>query len=417
MKGKHSLKLCIIILAALFFAFIAVYDFGGKSSFSASSIKQGLDLKGGVSITYEADTDVTPTAEEMLAERTLIQKRLDGKGYTEATIVQSGEDRLVVEIPGVDDAEEAVKTIGATAELTFTDEAGQVLLTGADVDNAEVRMQDGQLGKEFVVVLNLTNEGATKFQEATAANVGKPLYINLDGVNISAPTVNQEISGGVATITGNFTQESAEALAMSINSGSLPFSLNTISVQTVGATLGAEALATSIKAGLIGIILVFIFMLLVYKMFGLIADIALVLYVGLMIFFLNFFDVTLTLPGIAGIILSIGMAVDANIIIFERIKEEINIGRSIRASIKAGFDRAFPAIFDGNITTLIASFVLFWLGTGAIKGFAQTLAIGIVLSMFTALVITKMLLECFVGLGVNDKKYYGVKDNSDKEVA
>lgn len=417
MKSKSSLKLGIIIFLALFFAFIAIYDFNGNSSFSASHIKQGLDLKGGVSITYEADTDVPPTAEEMLAERTLIQDRLDRKGYTEATIAQSGDDRLIVEIPGVDDAEEAVKTIGATAQLSFTDEAGNVLLTGEDVSDASARVQTTNLGKEYVVLLTLTNDGSKKFEDATSNNIGKPLYIMLDDEVISAPIVNQTIYGDTCTISGNFTQESAEELAAQIKSGSLPFSLNTINVRTVGATLGAEALSTSIKAGFIGIILVFIFMLVVYKAFGLVADIALVLYVGLMIFCLNFFDVTLTLPGIAGIILSIGMAVDANIIIFERVKEEVYSGRSLRASIKSGFDRAFPAILDGNITTLIAAFILFLLGSGSVKGFAQTLAIGIILSMFTALVITKALLDSFIGLGITNEKSYGINKEKNKEVA
>ncbi len=415
--SKSVLKLLVILIAALFFAFIAVYDFNGTSTYSASHIKQGLDLKGGVSIIYEADTDTPPTSEEMMAERTLIQERLDRQGYTEATVAQSGLDRIIVEIPGVEDSEAAVATIGATAKLAMYDETGNLILTGDDVKDASAKMVDGQVGKEYVVELTLNDEGAKKFEEATGANIGKPLYITLDGNPISAPIVNQQIFGNTCIISGNFTQESATELAAQIKSGSLPFSLNTIAVNTVGATLGAEALSTSIKAGFVGIILVFIFMLIVYKAFGLVADIALVLYVGLMIFSLNFLDVTLTLPGIAGIILSIGMAVDANVIIFERIKEEVNAGRSIRMSIKAGFDRAFPAILDGNITTLIAAFVLFVLGTGTIKGFAQTLAIGIILSMFTALVITKALLNSFIGLGLTNEKFYGFKTKKKEEIA
>ncbi len=417
-KNKSMFKLCLILAVTALFAFLAIFDFGGKSNFAASNIKQGLDLKGGVSITYEAKTDTPPTEEEMLAERTLIQERLDRQGYTEATVAQSGADRIIVEIPGVSDAEEAVKTIGATAELTFFDENNNVLLTGDDVKDAQPMLVDGAIGKEYVVQLTLTSEGSKKFEEATGNNIGKPLYIALDGEVISAPIVNQQIIGDTCTISGNFTKESATELSAQIKSGSLPFSLETISVNTVGASLGAEALSTSIKASILGITLVFIFMLCIYKTFGLVADIALVLYVGLMIFSLNFLDVTLTLPGIAGIILSIGMAVDANIIIFERIKEEVNRGRSLRSSIKAGFDRAFPAILDGNVTTLIASFILFWLGTGTVKGFAQTLAIGILLSMFTALVITKALLDAFIGLGLDNKKYYGFKEEKEnKEVA
>ncbi len=407
--GKSVLKLLVIIFAALFFAFIAVYDFNGSSSFSASHIKQGLDLKGGVSIIYEANTDTPPTSDEMLAERSLIQERLDMQGYTEATVAQSGLDRIIVEIPGVEDAESAVATIGATAQLSMHDEEGNLILTGDDVKDAKAKLTEGQVGKEYVVELTLNDEGAKKFETATGANVGKRLIISLDGAPISAPVVNQQIFGNTCIISGSFTEESSTALANQIKSGSLPFSLNTISVNTVGASLGAEALSTSIKAGFIGIILVCIFMLIIYKTFGLVADIALLLYVGLVIFFLNFLDVTLTLPGIAGIILSIGMAVDANVIIFERIKEEVYSGRTLRMSIKAGFDRAFPAILDGNITTLIAAFVLFVLGTGTIKGFAQTLAIGIILSMFTALVITKALLNAFIGIGLTNEKYYGFK--------
>ncbi len=415
--GKSGLKLFVILVASLFFAFIAVYDFNGTSSFSANTIKQGLDLKGGVSIIYEADTDTPPSADEMLAERTVIQKRLDDQGYTEATVAQSGLDRIIVEIPGVEDAESAVATIGAVAKLEMTDEEGNLILTGEDVKDAKAKMIDGQVGKEYVVELTLNDAGSTKFEEATGANVGRALIIYLDGIPISAPTVNQQIFGNSCIISGNFTQDSATELASQIKSGSLPFSLNTISVNTVGATLGAEALSTSIKAGFIGIILVLIFMLVIYKAFGVVADIALVLYVGLMIFFLNFLDVTLTLPGIAGIILSIGMAVDANVIIFERIKEEVIGGRTLRMSIKAGFDRAFPAILDGNITTLIAAFILYILGTGTIKGFAQTLAIGIILSMFTALVITKALLTSFIGLGLTNEKIYGFKAKKEEEVA
>lgn len=414
MKGKNVFKFCMVILCAAFFAFIAMYDFGGRSNFAASHIKQGLDLKGGVSIVYEADTEEPPSPEEMLSARTLIQSRLDRKGYTEAEVAQSGNNRLLVDIPGVEDAEDAVKTIGATAQLTFTDEEGNVLLSGSDVKTADVRMQDTAVGKEYVVVLTLNSEGAKKFEQATGDNIGKPLYINLDDTVISAPTVNDKIIGDTATITGSFTKESAEELAGEIRSGSLPFSLKTESVDNVGATLGAKALSTSIFAGMIGVLLVFIFMLAIYRAFGLVADIALALYIGLMIFSLNLFSVTLTLPGIAGIILGVGMAVDANIIIFERIKEEVQKGRSLRASSKAGFERAFPAIIDGNITTLIAGIILFWLGTGAIKGFAQTLSIGIILSMFTALVITKFTLNAFIGMGFTDKKYYGIKDNVAK---
>ena len=258
--------------------------------------------------------------------------------------------------------------------------------------------------------------GTKGFAEATQANIGKQIYILLDDQIISAPTVNTAILNGQAMITGNFTNDEAQKLADLIKSGSLPFDLRVIESNSIGARLGATSLSTSLFAGVIGISLVLLFMLLFYRGLGFIADWALLIYMGLDVLVLSLFNVTLTLPGIAGIILSIGMAVDGNVIIFERIKEELRMGRSVGTSIKNGFSNALSAIIDGNVTTIIAGVILYLLGTGTIKGFAQTLVIGIVLSMFSSIVITRLLINSFHGLGVSNPAFYGVKPQADKEV-
>lgn len=376
------------------------------------NIKLGLDLSGGVYIVYEADKpDVTE--DEMKSAVSLIQGRLDRKGYTEAEAAQLGSNRIRVDIPGIGNAEDAINEIGQTAQLTFMDMSGQTVLTGADVANAKKLVGSSERGgvAEPYVSLEFTPEGKEKFSKATADNIGKQIAIVLDNSVISAPTVQAVINDGSAMISGNFTAESAEELAALIRAGSLPFNLKVIEMNNIGARLGADALQTGIYAGIVGIILVLIFMIAIYKVSGIAADWALIIYVGLEMLALSAFGVTLTLPGIAGIVLSVGMAVDANVIIFERIKEELLMGKTLRSALDAGFSRAFPAILDGNITTLIAAVVLFWLGNGTIKGFAQTLMIGIVISMFTALVITKLIMKCLVGVGLNNPKLYGIKLN------
>lgn len=407
-KNKSALKLVSLILLAVVLMAIAFFN-SPYNPFSIYNINQGLDLKGGVSILYEADID-DPTPEEMDSAVQLMRSRLDSNNYTEAEVAEVGNNRISVDIPGVDDAEEAVNTIGSTAQLFFTDENMNVLLTGEDVADARSAVNSQTGGYE--IELEFTAEGSKLFADATTNNVGKPIYIFLDNTILSAATVNEPITGGKAVITGNFTSDEARTTANLIKSGSLPFSLSTISVNNVGAKLGAEALNSSVYAGAIGIILVLLFMLFVYRYFGIFADVALVIYIGLILIFINLFNYTLTLPGIAGIILSVGMAVDANIIIFERIKEEMTSGKTLRYSVKSGFSRAFPAILDGNVTTLIASTVLMFLGTGTIKGFAQTLTLGIVLSMFTALIITRSLLNQMIGLGMGLKehKFFTLKD-------
>lgn len=408
MKAKNTLILVILLVVALGLSAVSYFGVGSKQYLGVNNIKQGLDLSGGVYIVYEADKE-NPTDEEMSSAVSLIQKRLDKKNWTEAEVAKEGSKRIRVEIPGVEDAEQAIKEIGQTAQLFFKDENDEILLDGTEVKNAAKAVSGQNGATKIVVSLEFTDEGKKLFEEATTNNLGKVIKIVLDETTISSPMVNVPITDGKAVIEGGFTNESAEELADLIRAGSLPFNLNVLEMNNVGARLGADSLRTSIIGGIAGVSLVLLFMLIFYKVSGFAADWALVIYIGIDLVVLSLFRVTLTLPGIAGIILSIGMAVDANVIIFERIKEEINSGRSIKLALNNGFSRALPAIVDSNITTLIAGFVLFWLGTGPIKGFAQTLMIGIVISMFTALIITRLIMTGLVGIGINNPKFYGGK--------
>ena len=386
MKGRMMLLLTLIVAVAL--SAISYKGIGSKKALSVHRIEQGLDLSGGVDIVYEADQK-SVTDDEMKAAISLLQGRLDWKGWTEAEVAREGDKRIRVQIPGVEDAEEAIQEIGQTAQLSFADEDGNVLLTGDMVKDAtkQVGSTSKNGASQPYVALEFNKEGTERFAEATSNNIGKQIYI----------------------ITGSFTAEGAEQLASLIRAGSLPFNLNVIQMKNVGARLGADALSTGIKAGIIGIALVLIYMLFAYKLLGFAADWALVIYIGLELVALSLFHVTLTLPGIAGIVLSVGMAVDANIVIFERVKEELVLGKSLRNALKAGFKRATPAILDGNVTTLIAAAVLFFLGSGTVKGFATTLMIGIVISMFTALFITRVIVNGLMYAGVQNPKYYGLR--------
>jgi len=425
MKGKSAFILCLVFLALVGFGFLLTLGVGENKIFSIGNINQGLDLMGGVSILYEADK-TGPTPEEMNSAKTLIQGRLDRNGYTEAEAAIEGENRIRVDIPGVDNAETAKTQIGATAQLYFAeittddeymfalqDENGEeirfnVLLTGDYVANAYRQVyQESQnsIGQQ-AVSLEFTQEGAELFETATARNIGKPLYIFMDGEVLSAATVNSVISGGNAVITGDFTAAYADELSSRIRAGSLPFGLNVVYMREVGAKLGADALSSSITAGIIGTCLVIIFILIAYKFLGVSADLALLIYVELVLLVLSFFRITLSLPGIAGIVLSIGMAVDANVIIFERIREELSIGKILKASIDAGFKKALPAILDGNVTTFMTAVVLFFLGSGPVRGFAQTLIIGILVSLFSALVVTRLILTSFVNIGIKNPNLY-----------
>lgn len=399
--------LLTIVLTGLLL-FTAAVGWGENASGAAKNIKLGLDLAGGVSITYQAVGEETPSSEDMSDTIYKLQKRVEGYS-TEAEVYQEGADRINIEIPGVTDANSILEELGKPGSLEFRDQSGTVVLEGTDVADASAGSRSDDMGnREYVVDLVLTDEGAKKFADATEANVGRTISIVYDEEVISAPTVNQAIGNGRAEISGNFTFESAEQLASTIRIGTLSLELQELRSNVVGAKLGEEAIATSLRAGIIGFILVLIFMIAAYRVMGLAAGIALTSYVGLVIGLLNGFEMTLTLPGIAGIVLSIGMAVDANVIIFARIREELAAGKSVKSSMKIGFQKALSAIVDGNITTLIAALVLSLKGSGSVKGFAQTLALGIVVSMFTALVVTRLVLNAFYALGLQDVKLFGV---------
>ncbi len=407
---KKNRAIAVVVVMALFLGlltFTAAIGFGPTGTGSAKNIITGLDLAGGVSITYTTVGDETPSAEDMSDTIYKLQQRVQ-QYSTEAQVYQEGDNRINIEIPGVSDANKILEELGKPGSLEFTLADGTEVLTGMDVESAEAAVsQDNMKNREYVVELVLTSEGASKFATATSENIGNQISIVYDGNIISAPRVESAITGGRAQITGMADQEEAERLASSIRIGSLSLELEELRSNVVGAQLGEEAISTSLTAGAIGLAIVIVFMAIVYLIPGVAAGISLLIYTALMLVMLNAFDITLTLPGIAGIILSIGMAVDANVIIYARIREEIAAGKSVQGAIQTGFQKALSAIVDGNITTLIAALVLGMMGTGSVKGFAQTLAMGIVLSMFTALVISRLLVNAFYALGLKDEKYYG----------
>lgn len=410
MRFQGKIRLFIMLLIAVGLSVIAYRGIGENQRFSVHQIEQGLDLSGGVDIVYEADKE-TVTEQEMAAAISLLQGRLDWNGWTEAEVAREGEKRIRVQIPGVENAEDAIRKIGQTGQLSFVNGEGEVLLTGDMVATAEkqVGAVDAHSASMPYVALEFNEEGTKRFAEATQANLNKIIYIVMDDEVISAPVVQSAITDGHAMITGQFGGEEAEELASLIRAGSLPFDLNVIQMKNVGARLGADALSKGVLAGFVGIALVLVFMVCKYKLLGFAADWALIIYIGLELMILSLFHITLTLPGITGLVLSVGMAVDANIVIFERIKEELVIGNSLRVSIKNGFKRATPAILDGNVTTLIAAVILFFLGSGTIKGFATTLMIGILISMFTALFVTRVLVNGMMQAGIHNPKYYGLR--------
>lgn len=404
--GIISLVLTVAVTAGLLA--LAAVGVGENKTGAAKNIPLGLDLAGGVSITYQAKGE-TPSAEEMNDTIYKLQKRVEGYS-TEAQVYPQGDDRINIEIPGVTDANAILEELGKPGSLSFQDMSGNELLSGTDIKTAEAKAYKDNLNNtDYEVALTLTDEGAEKFAEATAANIGSRIAIVYDGETISAPTVQTAITNGNAAITNMESYESAEQLASTIRIGSLKVELEEIQSKVVGAQLGADAIRTSLLAGIIGFALVVIFMIIMYRLPGVAAGIALTSYVGITLGLLNAFEITLTLPGIAGIILGIGMAVDANVIIFARIREEIGAGKSVKGSIKTGFQKALSAILDGNITTLIAAIILSLKGSGSVKGFAHTLALSIVVSMFTALVITRLVMNAFYALGLQDAKLYGIQ--------
>lgn len=407
-KNKGIISLILVALLTILLGFTSVVGLGSKHTGAAKNIKLGLDLEGGVSITYQAKGK-TPSESEMKDTVYKMQKRVE-QYSTEATVYQEGDDRITIEIPGVTDANKVLTELGKPGSLEFQDETGKVVLQGTDVKTATARIIEKETGaKENIVELNLTKEGGKKFAEATKANIGKPINIVYDGEVISNPMVNEEITGGQAVISGNFTYEEVENLASTIRIGGLKVELEELNSSVVAAKLGEEAINTSLLAGLIGLIIIFVFMCVVYRLPGFASSIALCIYTGIVLVALNAFDITLTLPGIAGIILGIGMAVDANVIIFARVKEELAAGRNVKTSLKTGFQKALSAILDGNVTTLIAAIVLGLMGTGSVKGFAQTLALGIVVSMFTALVVTRIIIFSLYAVGCKSEKLYGIQ--------
>ena len=426
-KGVLQVLLVLVLIAA--FAFVAARGIGGAHRGSAKNIRLGLDLEGGVSVTYQAyKTDSTgkrtgeqPTDKDMADTIYKMQKRVETLESTEAAVYQEGSDRVTIDIPGASDSEEVLKELGKAGALYFilysdlkTEKGGtpnegdkvvydksKVLLTGDMIGEATSgsRQQEGTGKTEYGVSIKFAGKGIKKFAKITGEHVGEQLAIVYDEKLVSAPNLKEEISGGECWISGSFTSESAEQLASTVRIGALPLELENIHGNVVGATLGSQALKSSLFAGVVGLILVIIFMIVMYRISGVAASIALIFYVGAMLLALNGLNVTLTLPGIAGIILSIGMAVDANCIIFTRIREELATGKTVASAIDNGFSKAMSAIIDGNVTTLIAALVLYLKGSGTVKGFAMTLGIGIVLSMMKA----------FCALGMTNTSMYGIQ--------
>ena len=405
MKKSKAAVILVLILAALAgLAYYASLILSSTGIGEDMSIPLGLDLSGGVSITYQV-MDENPSAEDMSDTIYKLQRRVESYS-TEASVYQVGDDRITVEIPGVTDATAILEELGNPGSLEFQLSDGTVFMTGDQVADAQAATTTDNYGnRQYIVQLTLTDEGAEIFGEVTAENVGGYLPIVYDGEVISYPQVQEAITGGTAQISGQSTFEEAETLATQIRIGSLSLELSELESSVVGAQLGSQAITSSLKAAAIGLVLVIIFMIIIYAIPGVAASIALLLYTSLVIATLYLFEITLTLPGIAGIILGIGMAVDANVIIFARIREEIASGKTVLTSMKIGFHKAMSAILDGNITTLLAAVVLMALGSGTVKGFAYTLMIGIILSMFTALVITRWILFALYGLGIKNEKF------------
>lgn len=414
---KTKRNAVLVIIAFLLILGVAIYTaiFGVADRGKVEYIKLGLDLKGGLSVTYEIQED-NYSDKDLEDTKYKIEKRVEA--YTnEYSVYEDGDKKITAEIPGVTNADEILSALNIEGKLEFLDpdnytkwsqgQEYEAALTGDDIKNATAGI-DSDNGNDNVVQLVFTDDGAQKFADVTSANVGNIVYIIYDNEVVSSPRVQSAITGGSAEINSISTYEEAEQLATTIRIGALPLTLKQVRSNIVGATLGSDAISTSLKAGAIGIALVFVIMIIVFRIPGLVASFALAFYTVLDLLLINLFNVTLTLPGIAGVILSVGMAVDANVIIFTRIKEELAAGKSVKQAVKGGFHNALSAIIDGNVTTLIAALVLGIFGTGTIKGFAITLAIGVVLSVFTALAISQSLLTALVNLGVNDVKFFGV---------
>ena len=408
-KRNAIISLLVIICLIVVVGYLALCGFGKGRMINylkpwGEAISLGLDLRGGVYTVYQAED---PTVEDfdakMASTVNILTSRLTRQGFTEATVTRQGNDRIRVEIPNVSDPNEILRIIGTPAQLTFVDEDNNVLMEGSMVSNAAAAQDENG---QPCVAFELSSEGAAVFAEATRANLNKTISIQLDGETISAPRVNNVIAGGRGQITGNFTAEEARTLATLILSGALPLNLTQLEVSAISATLGIEALDKAVIAGAIGLALIALFMIFRYRIMGVVADLALIIYVLIVVCLLVLTGAQLTLAGVAGIILGIGMAVDANVVIFERIREEIRVGRPLSSSISKGFGRALSAIIDANVTTIIAAVVLYAFGTGTVRGFALTLGIGVATSLFTAVFVTHKLLDVFVDIGVTNEKLY-----------
>ncbi len=405
-KSKAGIVMAFVLAAVVGLSYYATLILTATGTGGEMSIPLGLDLSGGVSITYQV-LDENPTEEDMGDTIYKLQKRVEGYS-TESSVYQVGEDRITVEIPGVSDANKILEELGNPGSLQFTTEDGDTFMTGDQVADAQVAVTEDLYGnKEYVVALTMTEDGAEIFKKTTEEYLGRCLPIVYDGEIISNPYVQTVITGGQAQISGMASYEEANILATQIRIGSLALELKELESSVVGAQLGSQAISSSLKAASIGLIMVMIFMIVMYRVPGIAASIALIMYTTIVIAILYLYEITLTLPGIAGIILGIGMAVDANVIVFSRIREEISDGLSAGTAMKAGFQKALSAILDGNITTFIAALVLMGLGSGTVKGFAYTLMIGILVSMFTSMVVTRFALYALHGLGFKDEKFYG----------
>lgn len=412
-KSQKTKSTVIFIVLVCLVGLLAYSGFAGiKNIFGyrvkpfSEAINRGLDLQGGISVLEEIKAD---NVDNDTIERTIemLSMRVNPDGVKEISIQREGKNKIRIEIPGEFDSKKVLDSIGKTGKLEFKGPDDKVILTGSDVENATAYLDD--MGNP-TIGLELKSEGTKKFAEATKKFLNQPISIYMDEELLTSPTVQSVITNGKATITGSKSLEEAKRQANIIKSGALPVTLEAVEFKTVGATLGSNALPLSMKAGAIGISLVILFMSIYYKRPGIMASIALIIYVILLLGTFAALGVTLTLSGIAGFLLTVGMAVDANVLIFERIKEELKLGKSIKTAVDAGFDRALSSILDSNITTIIAAVVLYYLGSGAVKGFATTLMIGVIISIFTALTITKALIKLGMEMGIlNNVSHFGVK--------
>lgn len=398
MRGAAIAKFVavIVLIIGVFVGFIGQL---------AGSLKQGLDLQGGTHIVLEAEDSENGVVNDDAVERVIqiLSRRINEMGLTEPIVQREGARRIIIELPGVKDPDQAIKTIGKTAVLEFKNDKGETVLTGNDLKDAKEQLVQN---KKPEVAIEFTDEGAQKFAELTRANVGRKIGIYLDGDMLTNPVVNEAITGGKAVITGSQNLEEAKNLAILLRSGALPVKVKVLEVRTVGPTLGQDSKDKSVVAFGVGILLIMAFLIVLYRLSGFVANVALLVYVLILLLILKFLDATLTLPGIAGIILSMGVAVDANILIFERFKEEVFSGKSMRVSMESGFKRAFSTIFDANTSVMITAVILIALGSGAIKGFAINLALGVLVSMFTAITMSRFLLRMLIECNFTDHPFW-----------